>query len=513
MGSTKTARQCWRKPSTGAAGMAVVLLSGIVATGQDAVRRGNGRVDYPRLPGAVSNAPAWVGADAPFDVARFIEPIPHDKNAAPLYLDALFEFGSDLESCYPEGPERTRRSQAARDRSKRYKDLIEPAYADQKLELDPAAVDAVIKLYAAGYRKLAEAQRLDRCVFETGLGILPLLPHAQVTRQVYRVSSLKLQRDVQRGDLAAAIREIEMVLRLARDLRPRGITMSQLVADAVSQAVYTSMIPTVMASPRLRAEQCERLIKVLEANEAKSVDGYVEGLRAEFISARSTLEDVVHHQNDLGKAMGLKPGQSVVGALLNLAGPGEPAGGGRRTGAEWDAIVARTTIAEEARHVAEMTRSYRNVLALDGLPYAKRLERIRALKAPTGTDPLARIAAFSMQPEALEAVARAGSRTTASLRAMECLLALRRRQISHQGASKDLASLVRGAALKAVPVDPYDGKPFRMGVGEGGEIIIYSVGRDGRDDGGRVDSYRDQKPGGDLIYRLPVIEEKHPLKP
>ena len=46
-----------------------------------------------------------------------------------------------------------------------------------------------------------------------------------------------------------------------------------------------------------------------------------------------------------------------------------------------------------------------------------------------------------------------------------------------------------------------------------GELLIYSVGRDGKDDGGLVDSNRDAKPAGDLIYRLPPVEQKHPLRP
>jgi hypothetical protein len=131
----------------------------------------------------------------------------------------------------------------------------------------------VIKLYDTGYRKLADAQRRSRCVFETSLGITSLLPHAHVSRQIARVSSLKVQRAVQRGDLVAAIREIDVVLRLVRDLRPRGVMISQLVADAISQVVLTNMIPAVMASPRLRDEHIERLIKLLAAHDVASLDG------------------------------------------------------------------------------------------------------------------------------------------------------------------------------------------------------------------------------------------------
>ena len=54
-----------------------------------------------------------------------------------------------------------------------------------------------------------------------------------------------------------------------------------------------------------------------------------------------------------------------------------------------------------------------------------------------------------------------------------------------------------------MPIDPYDGEPMKFAMVDG-QPIVYSVGRDGKDDGGLVDSDRDQKPAGDLIYRLPV---------
>jgi hypothetical protein len=498
-----------------AGAITLVFLWAIVVCGQNAPTRGKPQSPYPRLPGAVTKAPAWIGTDAPFDIAKYFEVIPRERNAAPLYLDALFEFGSELEACFPEGAARVRRSQAAKDRSKRYNDLVQPTQSDTNLELDPAAVDAVIKLYDSGYRKLAEAQRLPRCVFETGLGPTALLPHAQVSRQVYRISSLRLQRAVQRGDLAAAIREVELVLRLARDLRPRGATISQLVADGVSQAVYFGMFSTIMASPRLRAEHCERLIKGLKTHETNSVDGYAEGLRTEYLISRATLRDVVHNQAELSKAMGTRPGASVVHAIVSLPNPNMVNGidaASKDQGADWDALVARTSLEEESRHAREIDRYYRALLDLDGLPYARRIESVLRVKPAVGTGPLSLVVASLMDRERMEAVVRAHGRTIASLRADMCLLALRQWKLSNRGLPKGLASIVVGAALKSVPIDPYDGQACRFAVVDG-EPMVYSVGRDGKDDGGLVDSDRDQRPSGDLIYRLPAIEQKHALKP
>lgn len=54
--------------------------------------------------------------------------------------------------------------------------------------------------------------------------------------------------------------------------------------------------------------------------------------------------------------------------------------------------------------------------------------------------------------------------------------------------------------VPAVPIDPCDGRPLRMrAVGE--ELLLYSVGRDGRDDGGAERDYR-QGFEGDITFCL-----------
>jgi hypothetical protein len=59
------------------------------------------------------------------------------------------------------------------------------------------------------------------------------------------------------------------------------------------------------------------------------------------------------------------------------------------------------------------------------------------------------------------------------------------------------------AGIPGVPIDPYSGQPLRMAV-LWGEPVIYSVGRDGKDDHGRVEEWdrNRRKWQGDLIFRL-----------
>jgi hypothetical protein len=447
----------------------VILLGAMVVVGQDGPRGVGERPEAggpsPRLPGAVTKAPDWIGADAPFDVDRYFAAVPADRNAGPLYLDALFEFGADLAVCFPEGPERERRRRAADDRMKQYMPLSERL---RKAEADvpPEAIDAVIALYETGFRKLAESQKRDRCVFETGIAAEgPVAPHLLAARQVARVASLRVRRAVDRRDFDAAIREVVAVLRLARDLQPRGPMINQLVADAIIQVVCADMVKTILAGGGLRVEHCDRLLKVLLDDEARSSDGYAEGLRAEYLVTRSSLREI------------------------------------ERTKPQLNAL---TTPAQRERLVRDLNDYYRSMLDLEGRPYAGRIATIGTLKITSGNDPLARM--IAMLGPAMVPFVQAAGRTTATLRATQCLIVMRRWELTHRGLPRALAVAVKEAGLKAIPMDPYDGRPMRTALLEG-RPAVYSVGKDGLDDGGLKDSKYDTQPG-DLIYRMPTADAR-----
>ena len=93
-----------------------------------------------------------------------------------------------------------------------------------------------------------------------------------------------MRRAVERRDFDAAIRDVEAVLRLVRDLQPRGTMINQLVAAAITQVVCADLVKTILAAPGLRVEHCDRLLKVFLDHEASSIDGYAEGLRAEYLT-------------------------------------------------------------------------------------------------------------------------------------------------------------------------------------------------------------------------------------
>jgi hypothetical protein len=60
---------------------------------------------------------------------------------------------------------------------------------------------------------------------------------------------------------------------------------------------------------------------------------------------------------------------------------------------------------------------------------------------------------------------------------------LKRFQLKHGKSPETLNEMVPEFS-PAVPIDPYDGKPLRYHPNADGTYLLYSVGEDGKDDGG-----------------------------
>src|SRR5262249_19186734 len=140
----------------------------------------------------------------------------------------------------------------------------------------------------------------------------------------------------------AAIRAVEEVLRLARDLRPRGSMITQLVAGGIIERdVCDDMVKAVLAGRELRVEHCDRLLKGFLSPEASSSDGHAEGLGMEYLPPPASPRNLVR-----------QPAQ----------------------------VAAHASPADSSRQVRDLNDYYRTLLGLDGLPYAARIEKIATLK-------------------------------------------------------------------------------------------------------------------------------------
>jgi len=91
----------------------------------------------------------------------------------------------------------------------------------------------------------------------------------------------------------------------------------------------------------------------------------------------------------------------------------------------------------------------------------------------------------------------------AQLEVAKMLLAVERYRLAHASLPETLDQLVPDY-LAAVPPDPFDGAPLRYKRLEHG-FLVYSVGEDGKDDGGKQEPPKETRESGetwDLVFRI-----------
>jgi hypothetical protein len=103
-------------------------------------------------------------------------------------------------------------------------------------------------------------------------------------------------------------------------------------------------------------------------------------------------------------------------------------------------------------------------------------------------------------------VVEAYRRDLTRMGAMQCLVALRRWQLQEgKKLPPDLLTVCKAAGMKTVPVDQYS-KAAEMLRSKifGVDPVVYSVGKDGKDDGAQLD-WNWGRTKGDFIFRLPPL--------
>ena len=199
------------------------------------------RPRYPCFPSAGPRQPAWIATDAPFDLVEYFGVPDFDDNAESIYLDALFEFSPDIEVCF--GSLDRKLPEAVQQRvaraKKRSQQLLQ--FSDQWLEARPSLnindVDRWLADYMLGFGKLFQAQQRSQCVFEVGLDLVALLPHLSAAREVAHTVEWRTRRDLTKGNIDRPIRDVSLLLRLSRDLRPRAGELGQLTSISIDRIV------------------------------------------------------------------------------------------------------------------------------------------------------------------------------------------------------------------------------------------------------------------------------------
>ncbi|MFM9960134.1 MAG: WD40 repeat domain-containing protein [Planctomycetaceae bacterium] len=552
-------------PATNSGGIVTDGNTGVVPRGTNF----SALVPNGQLPPALTQLPDWLVQEAPFDVQKYWAAVPPEQNAAPLYLDALYEFAPHMELYFPPA-DRASRTAAANSRAQRSVKLQIQWQAPSQRDLKER--DAVAQLHAAGFQKLIEAQKRPDCQFEVSWDVPTQVLIPLAAREVARVAEFQVAGDLERGDFDAAIRTIGSLLRLSRDLRKRTPMAFHFMADGVfSVTIQYLLIPT-LKSPGLKASQCDELLRMLVRHEAslRDVDPFLMSLRGDYVLKRMLLHDFQHQTGEFAEAryrQAYTATNATRGAaLLSALNPSrftmisfgtempKPA-----LGAQMENLLKGMKPADFEVSVAYLKEKYQVQADAMKQPFAaqskafgtwhrKHHDALQSLVPPNTPREQSELVMFSnLDQKSLRGVALAmlfqskfendmsesffahdDVRLWTRLSGAQALVALRRWYGTQAKPPPDIAVVCREAGLADVPRDPYGDGPLRMATFAAdtpiqhyirkdlkmlaGETVIYSVNTDGVDDKALKDSDGPFEPG-DWLFRLEIPEKAIPVTP
>lgn len=528
----------------------------------------------PQIPRAVSQLPDWMAQDAPFDVKQYWITVPTDQNAAPLYLDALYEFSHVMEDYFPPDV-RTARTPTIKARYERSYNL-QVAWGGGQQPKNPAERDAVLQEHEAAFQKLAAAQQRPRCVFDIGWDPAAQVPVFHAVREVLRVAQLQAERDIERGDLTSVVKLTGSMLRLGRDLRPRAPMTMQAIANAVDALTIHNLVIPVLKSPKLTVAQCDELMQLLAQHDAalRSIDSFLIGVRGDHIAKRMLLHDLQHQSGEFvedryRQAFG-KTNETRGAALMSALN-----GGSELLEVNQPKVLHKTIdiLLTEMKpaHFAEcevLLKERYQILTSDmSGPYSARSKAFneftnelqlklqahfseaekaganlppeqqgdlfaKVLKAKVSEGlspaPILFLLLWSHLENGMGAsgdLVQNHARNSTRLQAMMALVALRRWYGTHAEPPPDIATICREAGLADVPRDAFADGPLKLATFAvetplqgnakvlAGESVIYSISGDGVDDKALKSNAGYTGNAGDWMFQLEIPQNAIPVTP
>jgi hypothetical protein len=333
-------------------------------------------------------------------------------------------------------------------------------------ELDAALAEA---------RKLADLPRGRYALGHPSLNDYPPAWHndLQKGRAVVRLLHLDTLRRADEGDGAVALADCRAMVNVARSVGDEPTGMAVMLR-AVYATVACNAAERVLAQGEPPPAELSALQQALEGEDANS--DLWQALRGE----RAILNDV---------ATAIESGQMPPPGRLSLS--------------EWDfpPDLSGPFLRNQCRKEHPVLLSFlTRFVEASRLPPGADRRAEKAIEAEIGALEQSAILVWRLAP-GLARVANAHRYKQAHVRSQIACLAAERYRRAHGRWPNSLADLVP-TELSAVPVDPFDGQPLRFRRSAEG-VVIYSVGMDGKDDGGTLyDGPRSIEPGADLGCRL-----------
>lgn len=382
------------------------------------------------------------------DLAEYYPEVPMGENAAVVYERALWSF---------------------REPSDRKIGDVTPiqGFADLPPLGEPlppeqlAAASLWVSLNRECLTDLHEAAAMPGCRFPLDFsgGIEMLLPHLAPMRNGARLLALENLLAIEQGETEQALASLHTGLKLQQALRTEPLLISQLVRIACVHLAVASMERTC-SRLELSPEQIAELRARIERTEADLADALERAFAGELPNGVDAF--------DLGPAY-----WSYLSSLGHTTAPptGAPGVAYKLTGlADLDELEYLDRIAP--------------LFEAGELPIEEAIARARDVEHEFKTISEGRFLTRTLLPGLPRAMTEAAV-THAVLRAARTALAVERYRLKNGELPEDLETLAP-EFLDSVPLDPFDGQPLKYRRLDPG-FVIYSVGRDGRDNGGKLE--------------------------
>lgn len=358
---------------------------------------------------------------------------------------------------------------------------------DIAVELPPAmrkAIQAYLKENAEVLDLLHKAAALDGCKFDLDFTKGPgmLLPHLGKLRQGARLLALEAIERTESGKADEAADSLIAGLRVGEAVRREPLLISTLVRVACDSIAIGQMErwasrgrPPVKAIERVEAA-------LAAAGDHRIIESAMVGERCFGIDIYQTYVLKPNRAEMLGQLVG-------GGDALPLAAP------------LLLRIVPDAYFKSDMHCYLEIMNEY---VAASRKPYPERF----IAGARVGQDIEQRIPRYYVVARliipALSRVFGVGQQHIARCDTAGVALAALRYKAKHGRLPADLGALVPDF-LKAVPADPFDGKPLRYKADADG-LTAYAVGEDGKDDGGLTQAREGKTPDVGFRVRWPKAE-------
>jgi hypothetical protein len=353
-----------------------------------------------------------------------------------------------------------------------------PLFSDLTDFNDPA-LRAMLARHERTVALLRQGAALPDCRFDHDYAhpsITMLLPELNRVRAASNLLRLHARYQISQGHVESAIADISTIFRLARDLGGEPLVLiTDLVAvgiDSMAVNLLQEALPAIA-----RKEQLATL----------------------NLGDPDSLRRILRRSLDGEEAFGLSIFSDIVSGQLGLAamqGTGTPE---RRQ--EWsDNSDFVTGTFFGLFFLSEDLNAYRRVMdqfrAAAAMPYFQGREAASA--AEKSLLPPRRTPLTSIIAPAISTALRSSATAQAAHAAAVVAVAMTRFRIDRGSYPSKLEELVP-TYLEEIPADPFDGKPLRL-ISKDGQWIVYSIGPDGKDDGGAP--YDFTKHTGDIVFTL-----------